>query len=127
MQTKNIYARWKDREISDELALETLCRTLATVQDSLEPLTEMEKQTRAYISEIVSRMGGKARVEGFGNLQITSPTVVSGYDRDGLDSLVEELSEQGYTEIAERIKSYRRATPRVGSLRINRLDVTSAA
>lgn len=127
MQTKNIYEKWNDREISDELALETLCRTLATVQDSLEPLSEMEKQTRAYISEIVARLGGRARVEGFGNLQITSPTIISGYDRAGLDNFVEELNQQGYSEIADRIKSYRRATPRIGSLRINRLDTALTA
>lgn len=121
MQPKSIYQRWLNHELGDEAALESLCRTLTGLLDSLEPLSEMEKQARAQISEVVMHLGGKARVEGFGELQITSPVLLTNYNREKLDALVAELIEEGQTDLAERIKACRSEHARIGSLRINRL------
>ena len=122
MRTENIYQKWLNHELGDEATLEALCRTLSSLQDSLEPLTQMEKEARAQVSQVVEHLGGKARVEGFGELQITNPSLVNSYNRDKLDALIAELEAAGQLDIAARIKSCRTQNGRVGSLRINRLN-----
>ena len=122
MQTTNIYQKWLNHELGDAAALEAMCRTLRNLQDSLEPLSEMEKAARAQISQVVEHLGGRAHVEGFGELQITSPATINGYNRAALDALITDWEAEGQSDIAARIVACRNRTGRVGSLRINRLN-----
>ncbi|HEY1013011.1 MAG TPA: hypothetical protein VGE07_09940 [Herpetosiphonaceae bacterium] len=108
-------------EPSDALQLYTLCSDLGEVESQLEGLTAERDQLRAQISEIVERLGGKASVRGFGELQIASPVKIVSYDRKGLETLTEELAANGYEEIAEAIRFYRKESARSGGLRINRV------
>lgn len=116
----NTYQRWQDGDLSDAEALELLCRQLTSLQDRLEPLQFVEKQLRAWISEVVDREGGRAEVAGFGRLQITGATTAASYDRRKLDSLVTRLAAEGQSELAQEIASFRKESSRSGGLRIVR-------
>lgn len=116
----NTYQRWQDGDLSDQEALELLCRQLTGLQDRLEPLQFVEKQLRAWISEVVDREGGKAEVNGFGRLQITGAGMTATYDRRRLDNLVARLAAQGQSELAQEIAACRKESQRSGGLRIIR-------
>ena len=120
LNNPNTYQRWQDGDLSDNEALELLCRQLTSLQDRVEPLQFVEKQLRAWISEVVDREGGRAEVSGFGRLQITGPTTTATYDRRRLDSLVARLAAEGQSELAQEIASYRKENSRTGGLRIIR-------
>lgn len=116
----NTYQRWQDGDLTDNEALELLCRQLVSLQDRLEPLQFVEKQLRAWISEVVNREGGRAEVNGFGRLQITGASQTVTYDRRKLDGLVARLAAEGNSELAHEIASYRKESARSGGLRIVR-------
>ncbi len=120
LHNPNTYQRWQDGELSDAEALELLCRQLTSLQDRLEPLQFVEKQLRAWISEVVDREGGRAEVAGFGRLQITGAGTTTTYDRRRLDSLVTRLAAEGQSELAQEIAACRKESSRSGGLRIIR-------
>jgi hypothetical protein len=120
LNNPNTYQRWQDGELTDNEALELLCRQLTSLQDRLEPLQFVEKQLRAWISEVVDREGGRAEVDGFGRLQITGASQTVTYDRRKLDNLVARLAAEGYSDLAQEIASYRKESSRSGGLRILR-------
>jgi hypothetical protein len=120
LNNPNTYRRWQDGELTDNEALELLCRQLTSLQDRLEPLQFVEKQLRAWISEVVDREGGRAEVNGFGRLQITGASQTVTYDRRKLDNLVARLAAEGYSDLAQEIASYRKESSRSGGLRILR-------
>jgi hypothetical protein len=120
LNNPNTYQRWQDGELTDQEALELLCRQLTSLQDRLEPLQFVEKQLRAWISEVVDREGGKAEVNGFGRLQITGAGLTATYDRRGLDNLVARLAAEGQADLAREIAACRKESQRSGGLRIIR-------
>jgi hypothetical protein len=125
MNTQSILEQWQEGDLDNEAALTSLCKMLVSVKDSLEPLEDMQKAIRAQMSEIVSYIGGKASVAGFGELKITEPTITTSYDYHQLDKLVIKLTEAGHADIARSIAECRRETPRAGGLRIDKAKVES--
>lgn len=116
------YDDWKEGLIGPEAALRTLCVELGETESDLDPLQKEREQLRAHISEIVDRLGGKADVQGFGKLEITSPVKTGRYDTKQLDALVRTLLDE-YPHIARSITACRAESARAGSLRITREKV----
>lgn len=115
------YDRWQEGDIQAEEALTQLCQSLDSLEDRLEPLQQQKDTLRTQISEVVDYLGGRAELDWFGSLQITSPTVTATYDREALDALIARLTAEGQTEIAKQIAACRKESMRSGSLRIKRL------
>lgn len=114
------YDRWQEGDIQAEEALTQLCQSLDSLEDRLEPLQQQKDTLRTQISEVVEHLGGRAELDWFGALQITSPTVTVSYDREALDALVARLIAEGQASIAQQIAACRKESPRAGSLRIKR-------
>lgn len=107
-------------EAADYLLLQSLCRDLDEVENQLAELAADREQLRAQLSEVVERLGGKATVQGFGSLQIASPSIVASYDRKGLEQLVGQLIAAGNITLAEAIQQHRKESMRTGGLRVVR-------
>jgi hypothetical protein len=120
VKSNNPFEKFKDGEITGQVALDQIARHLDLIQDNLEPLQATEKVLRQQASEIVDYLGGKADVAGFGTFTITAPSQTIQYDSKELDRLVVHLISGGYEELAKQITSCRKESSRAGSLRINR-------
>ena len=120
-ENKTTYDKWRAGELNDDEAIQQLCGSLVSLEDSLEPLEEIRKAIRAQLSEIVERQA-KSRYDlaGFGTLTITNAIKVVSYDAKALDNLVEQLLNDGEVEIAHAILACRKESGRAGGLRISR-------
>lgn len=115
-----IIAAWEFGDISDIEALRLLCSDLGEVESDLEPLQAERERLRSTIDRIVTKLGGKANVKGFGTLQITGGGETTSYDAKACDALIAKLAANGYAEIAEELAQARRTSQRKASLRIMR-------
>ncbi len=115
----NIYEQWREGEISDMQALHALCSDLGEAENEIEGYEATKRQIRDQISHIVSRTG-TIELTGVGKLEITAPVVVKSYSPKMIDALMDQLRDEGYGPIEERIRQCRTESPRVGSLRITR-------
>jgi hypothetical protein len=125
MNTQTIFEQWQAGELDNEATLTSLCKMLTSVKDSLEPLEDMQKIIRSQLAEVVSYIGGRASVAGFGELKVTEPSLITSYDYHQLDKLVIHLTEAGHADIARSIAACRRETSRAGGLRIDKAKVES--
>ena len=107
-------------QAADQLLLQSLCRDLDEVENQLAELNAERDQLRAQLSEVVERLGGKVVIQGFGTLQMASPSVVVSYERKGLEQLVQELRAAGNTILADAIEHNRKESMRTGGLRVVR-------
>jgi hypothetical protein len=114
------FKQFQEGEITPQHALAQIAQQLGSLQDRLEPFQEAEKLLRAQASEIVSYLGGKADVDGFGTFTITAPSQTVSYDSKEMDRLVARLISQGDTGLAQMITNCRKEGSRAGALRINR-------
>lgn len=114
-----IFDDWRDGTISDVEALHAIASDLGEIESQIAPL-EAERQTlRDQLSQIVSRLGGRASVSGFGKIELTAPTLTRSYDKKRLDQLIIDLATDA-PELAQLIAACRTEAPRAGSLRITR-------
>ncbi len=74
---------------------------------------------RSYIGELVTTLGNKVDVCGFGRLEVSEPSTTASYDRKKLDSLVMRLTQEG-NPLAIEITQCRTESTRAGTLRITR-------
>lgn len=117
------FEKWEAGELSAEDALEQLSASLDSLEDRLDPLSQMKEQLRNQIGLVVNHMGGKAEIRGWGRFEITAPSRTTTYDAKQLDALVARLVEQGETELARQITQCRKEGSRAGGLRITRAKV----
>jgi hypothetical protein len=113
------YQAWQEGEIRADEAL-TSATLLVRLETNSKPLTRLTKKARAYLSEVVNYLGGKAEVDGFGQLQITNPSVTYTYDKKLVDRLTNELRTEGLGDVATRLDACLKASEKAGSLRITR-------
>jgi hypothetical protein len=114
-----IFDDWRDGTISDVEALHALASDLGEIESQLAPLETERQNLRDQLSQIVSHLGGRASVAGFGKLEIMPASVTRTYDRKRLDQLVIDLATDA-PELAQLIAACRTESPRAGSLRITR-------
>jgi hypothetical protein len=112
----SIYQEWRAGLLTNGRALHALCSDRGEIKSELTPLQDQLKLIEAQISEVVTAIGGKVRVDGTGTLLIRAPTVAYPYDPGALDDLVQSLRETGHGEIAAEIVNCRKAQPRAGGL-----------
>lgn len=115
-----IYQDWQAGDCTAQKALNVLCRFIANVQDTIDPMEVVLKQARAYASELVDYLGGSAEVSGFGELKITNPSVSYSYDKKLVDQLTNQLRTEGQGDVAARLDACLKPNPKSGSLRITR-------
>jgi hypothetical protein len=115
-----VYDDWKAGDIGPFEALRSIANDLGEVESDLDPLQKEREQLRAQASELVDAIGGRVEVPGFGKLEITPASKTTSYDRKKLDSLVMELVQAGYADIASSITECRTESARAGTLRITR-------
>src|SRR5689334_1363191 len=110
---------WRDGQISDIEALQSVTSDLGEVESQIAPLEAERALLRDQISQIVARLGGRATIAGFGKLEIVPPTVAKTYDKKRLDQLIVDLAADA-PELAQLIAACRTESQRAGSLRITR-------
>ena len=113
-----VYQEWQDGRLATEQVLDQFCQHSARLKEQIEPLEAAQRQIRGWLTQIVESLGGKVEVVGFGQLQLTQPTLVINYDRKQLDQLVHQLVAQGQAEIAQAVERCRHQSTRAGGLRI---------
>jgi hypothetical protein len=118
--TLEAYEQWQGGEIKGEEALKYLCHYLGMVDDQLGGLEKSKEQARAWVSEIVEYLGGKAEVTGFGKCEITNASVTYSYDKKQLDQLCNQLRAEGQGGISTMIEACLKSSSRAGGLRITR-------
>lgn len=116
---QNVYAAYLDGDATPYEALRSLCMDLGEVESELKPLEQQRDVLRERISGLVDKLGGKAEVAGFGKLQITSPSITTGFDKAQLTALIDELIAD-YPDIAQRLVACKTKSARAGGLRIER-------
>jgi len=110
---QNAYIAWQDGDITTSEALKALVQDYEELDASYRDFEKMREQTRAQLSELVDRLGGRAEVRGFGVLAITEPSVVAGYDSKALDGLINSIADD-QPHLAAQIASCRKRTMRSG-------------
>jgi len=115
-----IFDDWRDGTISDVEALHALASDLGEIESQLAPLEAERQNLRDQLSQIVSHLGGRASVAGFGKLELTSASVTRSYDKKRIQALVLDLVAEGNVEVAQRIALCETELSRAGSLRITR-------
>jgi hypothetical protein len=119
---KLIYTAWyEDGTLSASEALEQICMlAIGPIQDQIKTLKKSEDQARIYISELVNALGGQVTLPGFGELQITSPSISYSYDKKLVTQLSNQLRSEGLGEVAARLDQCMKPSEKAGSLRITR-------
>jgi len=97
-----------------EAQLITLTRRLTSINEELEPLQAEKEQVRLHMAELVQDIPGSViNIAGFGRYSFGGATLITSYNRDGLDALITELlntDDETNTAIAKRIAALRKTT-----------------
>jgi hypothetical protein len=115
-----IFEQWQNQELPLNVALPTLCRSFAQLEDISKNIEQQLKDLRGQISEMVTSTGAKVEIPQFGKLQMTPAQVVTSFDRKRLEELVERLTTEGNSELAAAIEACKAESNRAASLRITR-------
>lgn len=116
---QNTYAAYLDGDATATEALRSLCSDYEELDQSYRDFEKMREATRAQISEVLERIGGKAEIAGFGTLTITSPSITTGYDKALIKALADDLADT-HPDIAARLTACSTKSMRAGGLRIER-------
>jgi hypothetical protein len=114
------YQEWLDGTLEPSRALHALCSDLGETEDEYQRIGSERDALRAQISEIVSVLGNKATVPGFGELRITGASKTVSYDRKLISELEGWLLDHGETGYAQKLRACRKESMRAGSLHIVR-------
>jgi hypothetical protein len=117
------YDDWLAGTIQPDTALHALCSDYGETEDEYQRIGGEREALRAQISEIVSVMGDKATVPGFGELRITGASKTVSYDRKLIDELAGWLLDHGESGYAQKLRACRKESMRAGSLHIVREKV----
>jgi hypothetical protein len=91
------------------------------IESEIKAIEYNKAEVRARIEILAKDLGGKAKIDHVGSVQVVPAGVTVSYDGDLLDKLVQELSVDGEKEkiaIAMRIMLCKKEKPRKESLRI---------
>lgn len=119
--TASVYQEWVDGYVTPMQAIRSLCMELGEVESDLAPLQEQREQLRVQIGEVLARVGEpKVTIKGFGALSLTGPSITQKYDTRMIDAIIDELTEAGNTELAQKLAACKGKSMRAGGLRIER-------
>jgi len=117
---QNTYAAWLDGDVTAMEALRALCADYEELDATYKDFEGMREQTRNQISHVLSKIGDKVEMKGFGVLTLMAPQIVEGFDKKALTELIVALTLEGSTDVAQRLAACRTKTSRAGGLRIER-------
>lgn len=110
------FQAYADGDLEPGTAIRALWSDLRETESELAPLEAQRATLRDQIGQIVARHGSQT-VRGLGTAAITSPSVVTGYDKAKIERLLTELA-SSHPELAARLAQCRVETSRAGSLRL---------
>lgn len=116
---QNIYAAYLDGDVSAMEALRSLCDDYEELESSYKDFEALRAGVRDQISTVMTRIGDKVEIKGFGTLSLTAPSITKGYDRAKIQALINELVDE-YPDIAARLVACETKSARAGGLRIER-------
>lgn len=116
---QNIYVAWQDGDVTAMEALRSLCGDYEELDQTYRQFEQMREQTREQISNVLVKLDGKAEIKGFGKLTLMEPSIVKGFDKAKIQTLINELVAD-YPDIAARLAACETKTARAGGLRIER-------
>lgn len=119
------YDDWQAGMITVTEALRAATSDLAEIESQLAPLETEREAIRSLVTELLTELGGRAEVPGFGRLLITAPGITARYDTKRLDQLLAHLL-VSHPEIAAEMRACRNETQRAGTLRIERVRPRAA-
>ena len=114
----------KDVQVHNPVAMDELHDALNQyfeIESEIKAIEYAKAEVRARIEILAKDLGGKAKIDHVGSVQVVPAGVTVSYDGDLLDKLVQELSVDGEKEkiaIAMRIMLCKKEKPRKESLRI---------
>lgn len=110
------FQAYQDGDLAPTSALRALWSDLRETESELAPLEAQRQQLRDRISQIVARHGNMT-ITGLGSAALTSPSVVTSYDKAKIERLLTELA-SSHPELAARLAQCRVETSRAGGLRL---------
>ena len=125
MVRQNIFAAWLDGDATDMEALRALCSDYEEIESSFKSFERIKADTRDQIARVMCKLGDKVEVKGFGVVLMTSPSIVSGYDKAKVKALIEEWSSD-FPEFSEALAACETKSSRAGGLRIERVRESPA-
>lgn len=108
------WQRWNDGDIDDAEALRGILPALDAVERQIASLEAQRQLWRSRLAAIVSHVGGRTRLERYGELLLTAPSKTVTYDRKALDDLTRDLLAEGDAHTAQRLAAARKVTERAG-------------
>lgn len=109
--------QYREGVLSAVQALRVLAIDLGETEDEIAKHEIAREAIRDQIAQIVAACG-KVEIAGLAQFELTAPSVTKRYDRGKVERLMDQLRDEGYGPIAERIRQCRTESERVGSLRI---------
>lgn len=116
------WSAWVDGTIDDAAALRGILPALDAVERRIASYEAQRHLWRLRLAEIVSQVGGRTRVERYGELLLTAPSQTVTYDRKALDDLTRDLLAEGDAHTAQRLAAARKVTERTGGTLMIRRD-----
>lgn len=110
------FQAYQDGDLEPSKALRALWSDLKETESELAPLEAQRQRLRDQISQIVARHGNMT-IAGLGSAALTSPSVVTSYDKAKIERLLTELA-QTHPKLAARLAQCRVETSRAGGLRL---------
>jgi hypothetical protein len=100
--------------------LHGLCEALNAVEAQIAPLQGERDRIRADLSVLITNMGGKVKLDGFGRLDVSQASIHVSYDRKQIEHVILKLVDAGQYYIADALRSCKKESVRPGVLRIMR-------
>lgn len=116
MTQTDAFQAYTDGDLEPSKAIRALWSDLRETESELAPLEAQRAQLRDQIGQIVARHGN-VTITGLGSAAITSPSVVTSYDKAKIERLLTELAAT-HPDVAAALLACRVETSRAGSLRL---------
>lgn len=88
------------------------------IESEIKAIEHTKAEVRARIEILTKDLGGKAKIDHVGSVQVVPASVSHSYDTKALDKLVEIMIEDGELHTAKRIMTCRKEIERKEALRI---------
>lgn len=95
-----------------------LLTNIAEAESDIAPLKAEIDAHRNELSVLVAEVGEAIVIPGLAKAEITNPTSGYTYDKKLVDRLIQQLTDSGDFEIAQRLIGCQQRTSRAGSLRV---------
>jgi hypothetical protein len=117
--TLDPYTAYLDGDLSPREAAGPLTARLRTIVAHREALEVLERELRAQLSVLVAAHGEPLTLDGW-HYELTSAALTTSYGREDIERYAQQLIDEGYGPLAERLKALQRHSARAGGLRVTK-------